>query len=982
MMKRWLVAGALALSINLWCVRDARADPVSTAIVTALSLTGTAAAVATFVINTALYSIGTWAVGKAAQALGLVKQNIAERQAQVTTLSLGEGPREFLFGLACTGGWMIDAFNWGGKYGTDNTTRCIGLADHACDAIVGYYVDDTFYEWTGSGVQPGFGGALRIDFVNATANGTPPPDYAITATAGADDAWTASDVMAGVTRVWVTTKFEDKVWTQGHPRLKFVLRGLRLYDPRKDARFGYTGPNPHVWEDPSTHQWSRNAVLGAYNFRRGIFVTGRQGQLEHLLGGRGLSEVEAPPQRIIAAANVCDELVNSRIRYAADGVIYSSQQFIEIEELFAAACAGVIVSREGGVEIEPGQAKATAVEITDGDLVSGQPVIFNTFLPDTEGGRINTVVPRYIEPDQGWKDHSGPVRRIHADIIADRGPRELTLSLPLVTDGDQADACAIIARRKGRLEKRARIVLPPRFAGLEDGDWVGWTSARRHKGQRVVYRVSSWGLGEEWRMQLALEEIASSVFGQEDPLADLVPPPPPPMVIDALSLDGVLAESITLAGTVSAIPAIRYHWDTPVDPAIEAIRAEIRIKGETEIATKRIDNVASGVEPVTEGVTPDRILETRLVPIGPTWRPVQPSPWQEVSTGTVLAGDLAPGAPTAILAAQHTDLIAAEMLRGSLYRSYTDGLLHLEGQPVATLFQQLSDQVVDDLGSFAGTLTLLGAKNTAGTGFNIAADSVFLPAAGGGGQVQSLRSLQLTTAANTQEIQQLLTLTDGFASSSTLLVVNDVITGIVNQNDGSTGSLLFQADVFAFADPNGGVVTYPFSYGVDNILRLTDVIVHGDLVVEGTLTNKALVRNTITGLVVADTQGVVTLTGTTAKMVQELWISVQNDGSPVKVMFSGLVLMLHNPSGSFSAVFELRRATDNGQGVSRRTWEVGATGDTYDAVAGTYTFHLQDDPGPGNWRYFFTIRSTVSNMTIQQVTDPYMEAIEYRNNEV
>lgn len=385
---------------------------------------------------------------------------------------------------------------------------------------------------------------------------------------------------------------------------------------------------------------------------------------------------------------------------------------------------------------------------------------------------------------------------------------------------------------------------------------------------------------------------------------------------------------------------------------------------------------------MTEGVTPDRILETRLVPIGPTWRPVQPSPWQEVSTGTLLAGDLAPGAPTAILAAQHTDLIAAEMLRGSLYRSYTDGLLHLDGQPVATLFQQLSDQVVDDLGSFAGTLTLLGAKNTAGTGFNIAADSVFLPAAGGGGQVQSLRSLQLTTAANTHEIQQLLTLTDGFASSSTLLVVNDVITGIVNQNDGSTGSLLFQADVFAFADPNGGVVTYPFSYGVDNILRLTDVIVHGDLVVEGTLTNAALVRNTITELVVADTQGVVTLTGTTAKMVQEVWIPVQNDASPVKVMFSGLVLMLHNPSGSFSAIFELRRASDNGQGVSLRTWEVGATGDTYDAVAGTYTFHLQDEPGPGNWRYFFTIRSTASNMTIQQVTDPFMEAIEYRNNEV
>lgn len=599
----------------------------------------TVKAVTAFVVKTVLQVAATVALSKAAKALGLSKQSVQERQASVTQLSLGEVPREAVVGMACTGGSLLDAFNFGGKYGTDTVTRVIALADHLLDGIVGYYVDDVFYNWTNDGVQPGFNGKLSIEFKNGFAGGNVPPLHV-----RQNGGWTASDVLAGVAHVVVDTRFDEAVWTQGHPRLKFVVRGLRVYDPRRDPALGYTGPNPQTWADTSTHTFSRNAALLRYAYTRGIYATGHQGEPQHLLIGRGLSAEEAPPARIIAAANLCDEAVDGEIRYTADGVIAANQAFIEVEELFAAAMAGVIVQREGGVEIEPGQAKAAVVTITDGDLVIGKPIGATPFLPDSDGGRINTIVPRYVEPTQGWLDHAAPVirdlSRMAPAPIGDGGPREMTLALALVIRASQANGNGAIALRKAALERRATVTLPPRFAGLEEGDWIAWKSDRRHGGATVRYRVVSFSLNAEWQNSLVLEEIASSVYGVPDPVEDRTLPPPAPTPIDALQLFGVQAEAITLAGDTSTLPAVRFSWDvTTADTAMTAIRAEVRRVGETDAAPTRIDNVGRGQANVTNGVGPDQALECRLVPIGDPSRPVLASNWITVSTSTIVAGD-------------------------------------------------------------------------------------------------------------------------------------------------------------------------------------------------------------------------------------------------------------------------------------------------------------------------------------------------------
>lgn len=568
------------------------------------------------------------------------KGDAQARQASILNLQLGEVPRQAVIGIACTAGSLGDVFSFGGQYGTDTVTRCVNLADHAIDGIEGFYINEVYYPWVGDGLQAAFSNKLSFHFRNASADGYDPPQHV-----QQNGGWTTSDRMVGITHIWIDWFVDDKVWPQGHPEIRFVLRGLRVYDPRFDPQFGYSGPNPQTWADRSSHRFSRNAKVLRYAYTRGIFVEGRHGDLQHLLIGRGLSEEEAPPELVIADANLCDEIVDGVARYTANGVISAAQPFIEVDGMFAAAMAGVIVQREGTVDVEAGQAKAVVATFTDADLVGGEKVGFSRFLGDSDGGRLNTFIGRYIEPLLGFKDHSAPVRRSLTDIVTDGGPRETTIPLALVTEVKQADRIMEINRLLSRLERRGNVVLPPRFAGLEEGDWVAWQSARRHKGGTVKYRIEAYREPETWRKYLTLREIASSVFGVPDPVEDTTVPMPPPVVVDALALTGVIAEAITLPGEFSVLPAVRFKWDTPADAAVLAIRAEVRRVGETDAAPTRIDDVAKGQANVTNGVGPDQALECRLVPIGDPSRPVLASIWITVPTSGLVAGDVWPEAP-------------------------------------------------------------------------------------------------------------------------------------------------------------------------------------------------------------------------------------------------------------------------------------------------------------------------------------------------
>ena len=529
------------------------------------------------------------------------KNQLQARQASVVALQLGEVPREALFGEALTGGSLVDAFNYGGQYGTDWECRVIALADHRCEALTGFYVNDVYVPFTGDGPVAGYNGQLEVYWRPGSSGQTVP---AVVLANG--PGWTPSDIGYGVCWVAVCYKADKAdaktpVWPAGRAAFAWLVRGKRCYQARRDGSVG--GSGAHRWNDPSTWEWTDNAIDCRYNWVRGVYAGDQVDQPGMLLVGRGLSTIEAPPTNVFASANVCDEAValdagGTERRYRTSGVIRADETYIDVEEHFAAACGGVILQPEGAVEIEPGQAKAPVFFFSDDDLLVGSSVDFTTDLPDSSDAWVNTVVPRYTEPTLKYADHAAPVRRLVADIVADGGPREQSLSLSLVTSATQAGRVGEIARRMGRLLARARVTLGPVFAEVEEGDWGVWTSQRYLKGGSMLVRVEAYALDERWQNTLNLRRIATGVYArdadagstssafQQEPISPISAPGPTAWAAsaDLLAQGTSSIPAIVITGAVDNdyVELVRFeYWpdDGATDPALVSTWIEASVAG-------------------------------------------------------------------------------------------------------------------------------------------------------------------------------------------------------------------------------------------------------------------------------------------------------------------------------------------------------------------------------------------------------------------
>lgn len=158
-----------------------------------------------------------------------------------------------------------------------------------------------------------------------------------------------------------------------------------------------------------------------------------------------------------------------------------------------------------------------------------------------------------------------------------------------------------------------------------------------------------------------------------------------------------------------------------------------------------------------------------------------------------------------------------------------------------------------------------------------------------------------------------------------------------------------------------------------------DVEIDGNLLLSGTLNGRrVIIPDTVTPMAATYAAGSVALNGTAPTQVQEVWVTTQ--GGPVVVEFNGLVNMRHDPAGSFDAIMEVRRSPNAGSGIQMLYMSVPALGGGNDSVLGMYPLKLIDRPAAGTWRYFVTVWSTANNMSIQEVRQRFMSALEYRTN--
>lgn len=563
--------------------------------------------------NVALVVTGVLTIASQAVVDLTMPKGPKSRNALETELQLGEVPRRVIFGKTATAGSLVDAFNYGGKYGTDHEVVIFALADHECEELVEFYVNDLKITYTGDGaytqIDPTADSPhLYVYFRSGTEFQTLP---SVVDTYG--PGWTSADNGAGICYVVVdyrADKPDNKklAFPGGRPSFLWVVKGKKCYDPRLDDTEG--GSGSHRWDDPSTWEWSENPIVCAYNWRRGIYACDRVDQPEMLLIGRGLTTTEAPPSFIFSDANLCDEVMDDDLpRYTIGGIIAADEKYIDVEEKFAASCGGIIIQPEGTVQIEAAQARTPSFSFTDDDIIVGTTVEWNQgVLSQAAADWINTVVPQFVSPAQKWQDHAAPVRRVQADVLADGGSREETIQLQLVTVERQASDVGEIHRKLGRLWGRANVVLGPEHSDIEEGDWGTWTSARY--GFTKTFRVEGYGLDITRKNALALREINSAVydgvFGQGSATGsattwdDSNPSAPPDIGSPDSGNWSLAAATLTDASGIET-PALEIAGDASDDESVEAV----------EFAYWKDDGV---IDPVTNPDDPTWTVQGLLAP--------------------------------------------------------------------------------------------------------------------------------------------------------------------------------------------------------------------------------------------------------------------------------------------------------------------------------------------------------------------------------
>src|SRR5690606_11629218 len=132
---------------------------------------------------------------------------------------------------------------------------------------------------------------------------------------------------------------------QGWPKVRFLMRGLPLYDPRADSTAG--GSGPMRWNDKSTWAPSHNLGLQIYNILRGIELpNGEQ------WGGEATAE-DLPYATWAAAISACNTLVDdgnggTEPAYRAGFEVFLDDEPFAVLEQLLAVCNGSL-SESGGV---------------------------------------------------------------------------------------------------------------------------------------------------------------------------------------------------------------------------------------------------------------------------------------------------------------------------------------------------------------------------------------------------------------------------------------------------------------------------------------------------------------------------------------------------------------------------------------------------------------------------------------------------------
>lgn len=679
------------------CANEAHADPVSGTIaaLTAAFATGATATTVAMAFIQTTFAIG--AILKTAAIIGLsyLSTMLAGKPKPNFTISGvlqtgGDIFRSFIVGTFCTAGSLAYANTWTfeGQAPKAYLSQVIALSDLPVNGLNQVILNEIPCTY-GAGVEVAQGYPLLefrksgvdyawVKFYDGTQTTADPMLVSLFGTHPTRP-YTASRKGIGVAYAILTTRLKpDDPSFQSFPKAKFVLEGIKLYDPRADDTAG--GSGDQRWDDYDTYEWSDNPTLIKYNILRGLYWAGNW-----IYGPQSMPAARLVSASWFAGMNECDiTILNSddveEPQYRCGAEISVADQPIEVIDALRLADNSKIAEIGGIFKIRVGAAASAVVSITDDDIVTTTEQSFDS-IPSL-GSLVNAVNATYPEPAENWSTKDAPGLYSEELEIEDGYRRlEANVSYGMIPYGDQVQRNMLYARNEARKFRRHAHTLPPEFFQYEPLDVLSWTSARNSYVDKLFEIVYMDDLANADQAVVLLEvDPADYTF---DPCAYF---PRSTTTLTKEDPDAYEIQDWAVAGTTLTGPngrnraAIALAWNPDIED-LAGVDYQVRLAATDEmVLDSGTTQWASGAILISENILSATTYEVRG-----RYRPANrmPSEWSDWLTVTtpnaqIVEADIS-NLAIATAALQDTAVTAAKIASGAItLAKFASGLTPVE----------------------------------------------------------------------------------------------------------------------------------------------------------------------------------------------------------------------------------------------------------------------------------------------------------------
>jgi len=416
------------------------------------------------------------------QAGNLTNQQGVNLQLRIDTAAT----RQIVYGTAATSGSLV----YREAYGTNNKfmSLIIAVAGHEIESFEKLTFGGVEVPFSGDNATGTFAGVMQR-FTHLGTDG-----QTVDTNLDANSAkWTAAHRLRGIAYYHFKLTFDPEKFKQGFQNPVQIIKGRKIYDPRKDSTNG--GSGTHRRENPTTWEFSNNPVLCIVDYLRGVRINNTAGAYDGtLIGGMGFAETRIDWPNIIAEANICDEqipvkaagfdsgfdtgfdatLLQTQTRYTCDGIIDPQNDHRENLNMLASSMAGTVAPQSGKWRVYAGAPRAAIKSRTTDDIVGG--ISFRA--QNSLASKSNGVRGVFASEDEDFQIRDYTPLQPSSFVTEDGGNEQwLQLDLPMTTNAVRAQRISKIFLFRNRFQRQLDLTL--NAIGLQDQvmDTVNFTYA-------------------------------------------------------------------------------------------------------------------------------------------------------------------------------------------------------------------------------------------------------------------------------------------------------------------------------------------------------------------------------------------------------------------------------------------------------------------------------------------------------------------------